>query len=57
MLGPVGRVASGLAAGCAGIVALEIASYVDQYATARAASDSPVRLGEAVADRAHVDLG
>ena len=26
MLGPVGRVATGLAAGCAGIVALEIAS-------------------------------
>ena len=57
MLGPVGRVASGLAAGCAGIVALEIASYVDQYASGRAASDSPTRLGERVADRARLNLG
>ena len=36
MLGPVGRVATGLAAGCAGIVALEIASYLDQFRRAPA---------------------
>jgi hypothetical protein len=57
MLGPIGRVAQGLAAGCAGIVALEIASYADQYRRARAASDSPEQLGEGVADRAGIDLG
>jgi hypothetical protein len=57
MLGPVGRVASGLAAGCAGIVALEIASYVDQYRRARPASKTPTKLGKQVAERAGVDLG
>ena len=57
MLGPIGRVAGGLAAGCAGIVALEIASYAGQYARGRAASDSPSRLGEALAERAGMDLG
>jgi len=57
MLGPIGRVAEGLAAGCAGIVALEIASYLDQYRRARPASDSPTKLGRAVADRTGIDLG
>jgi hypothetical protein len=57
MLGPVGRVATGLAAGCAGIVALEIASYLDQYRRARPASDSPTQLGDRVADAAGIDLG
>ena len=51
MLGPIGRVAQGVAAGCAGIVALEIASYADQYRKGRPASDSPEQLGEGVADR------
>lgn len=57
MLGPIGRVAQGIAAGSAGIAALEIASYVDQYRRARPASDSPTRLGRALADRAGIDLG
>jgi hypothetical protein len=57
MLGPVGRVAEGIAAGCAGIVALEIASYLDQYRRARPASDSPARLGRALAERTGLDIG
>jgi len=57
MLGPVGRIAGGLAAGCAGIVALEIAGYADQYVRGRASSDSPTRLGEALAARAGMHLG
>ena len=57
MLGPIGRVAQGVAAGCAGIVALEIASYADQYLKGRAASKSPTRLGEGIADRAGIELG
>ena len=57
MLGPIGRVAQGVAAGCAGIVALEVASYADQYVRARAASRTPTRLGEALADSLAIDLG
>jgi hypothetical protein len=57
MLGPIGRVAQGLAAGCAGIVALEIASYADQYVKGRAPSKTPTRLGEGIADKAGLELG
>ena len=57
MLGPIGRVAEGIAAGCTGIVALEIASYLDQYRRGRPASDSPTRLGGALAARGGIDLG
>jgi hypothetical protein len=57
MLGPIGRVAQGIAAGCAGIVALEVASYADQYLKGRAASKTPTRLGEGIADRAGIELG
>ena len=57
MLGPIGRLAEGLAAGCTGIVALEIASYIDQYRRGRPASDSPTKLGQALADEAGIDLG
>ena len=57
MLGPIGRVAQGMAAGCAGIVALEIASYADQYVKGRAASKTPTRLGEGLADKAGLELG
>jgi hypothetical protein len=57
MLGPIGRLSQGIAAGCTGIVALEIVSYLDQYRRARPASESPARLGRALADRAEIDLG
>ena len=57
MLGPIGRVAQGVAAGCAGIVALEVAGYADQYIKGRAASKSPTQLGEGLADRAGLELG
>jgi hypothetical protein len=46
-----------VAAGCAGIVALEIASYADQYLKGRAASKTPTRLGEGIADKAGLELG
>ena len=57
MLGPIGRVAQGVAAGCAGIVALEVASYADQYLKGRAASKTPTQLGEGIAERAGLELG
>ena len=57
MLGPIGRLAQGVAAGCVGIVALEIASYADQYVKGRAASKTPTRLGEGIADKAGLELG
>lgn len=57
MLGPIGRVAQGLAAGCAGIVALEVASYADQLVRGRPSSEAPTRLGQGIAERAGIELG
>jgi phage tail tape-measure protein len=51
------RLARGLAAGCVGLVALEIASYVDMGLAGRPASDSPARLGEQLARRIGLSLG
>ena len=51
------RSVHGLAAGCVGLVALEMVSYVDQYLRARPPSESPARLGEAVGDELGLDLG
>lgn len=51
------RAVQGLAAGCVGLVALEMASYVDQYLRARPPSDSPTKLGKAVGDELGLDLG
>ena len=57
MFGLMGRAMQGLAAGCVGLVALEMTSYLDQFLTARPASDSPTKLGRKLADRLGVDLG
>jgi hypothetical protein len=51
------RAIQGLAAGCVGLVALELTSYLDQYLRARPASESPVRLGERLGDQLGLDLG
>jgi hypothetical protein len=51
------RAIQGLAAGCVGLVALELTSYLDQYLRARPASDSPTRLGERLGDRLGLELG
>ena len=53
----LGRAVQGLAAGCVGLVALEMTSYLDQFVRARASSDSPTELGRRLADEADLDLG
>jgi hypothetical protein len=51
------RAVQGLAAGCVGLVALELTSYLDQYVRARAPSDSPTKLGERLGGRLGLALG
>lgn len=51
------RAVQGLAAGCVGLIALEITSYLDQYLRARPPSDSPTKLGRRLGDELGLDLG
>jgi hypothetical protein len=53
----IARAVQGFAAGCVGLVALEITSYVDQYVRGRPASDSPTKLGAALGEKLGLDLG
>ena len=51
------RALQGLAAGCVGLVALEMTSYLDQYLRARPPSQSPTKLGERLGDQLGLELG